>query len=174
MKLLIKIKLIENQFYKRVDHYLESSILSSRHSTIESKNSIVFIQSPSLMLFGERMGQKMDRISGETLLFEAMYTTGQILSHVSVIDGLNARLLKFSAEFGQRFVAIEFCPVVETSSPGKYRSNWVSTGRPSLLMLSEMSGNGSVGCLGLNSLAVGTYQYRSHETQRAITLSDDI
>jgi len=64
--------------------------------------------------------------------------------------------------------------VCEAASPCKDGGNRVGRGGATLLVLTPVTSNGTMGSLGLNSLTIGADKHGSHETERAVALSDDI
>lgn len=104
-------------------------------------------------------------------------TTGesQILSHDSlVVDNFNAGTLELLGEGDNVGGVIELTTLHKTTGPGEDRGNGVGGGLVTLLVLAVVTGDGSVGGLGLVGIAVGGSQGRGHQTERAEALGDDI
>lgn len=75
---------------------------------------------------------------------------GQIFGHVSFLNGLDGGSLKGLAESVELLVVVELGSVHKSSSPGEDGSDGVGGGLFTLLMLSVMSSDGSVGGFGFN------------------------
>ena len=87
-----------------------------------------------------------------------VHADGQILGHVSLLNGLDSGGLKGLAEGVELLVVVKLGSVHQSPSPGEDRGNRVSGGLFSLLVLSVVSSDGSVGSFGLDS-SIGSVEY---------------
>ncbi len=81
----------------------------------------------------------------------------------------------FSSVVGEALqlgVVVELGAMGEAAGPGEDRGDRVGRGLLALLVLAVVTGDGAVGGLGLDGLAVGGQQHRGHQTQRAEALGD--
>jgi hypothetical protein len=76
---------------------------------------------------------------------------GQIFSHVASLNGLDNGFLEGSAESSELAVVVDLGSVVKSSSPGEDRGNWVGGGALSILPLSVVTSNCTMGSLRLKS-----------------------
>lgn len=98
---------------------------------------------------------------------------GQILGHVTRLDGVNDCGLKSVRELAEELVAVQLCSVAETSGPCEDGGDGVGGGGLSLLPLSVVAGDGTVGGLSLHDVVL-VEEDRGHETQGPETLRDDV
>ncbi len=104
----------------------------------------------------------------------AVDSKGKVLGHLTALNSLNACLLESLSKDPQVIVVIELGTVGETASPGKDGRDGVGGGGLALLILTPVASDSAVGSLSLNSLAVRADKDRGHETERAISLSDNV
>lgn len=97
----------------------------------------------------------------------------QVLGEDASLDCLNDRFFEGVAEKSKMFVVVELCSVLETSSPGVDRSNWVGRGGLSLLPLSIVSSNSSVSSLSFQNV-IRVKKNGCHKSERTKTLSNNI
>lgn len=97
----------------------------------------------------------------------------KILGHDTVnVDGVNAGLLQSLSEGNDFGGIVELAALDKTTGPGEYGGNGVSGGLTALLVLAIVAGDGAVGGLGLEGLAIGGDEDRGHETKGAEALRD--
>ncbi len=82
----------------------------------------------------------------------------EIFCEGSLLHSLDGSILKDLSELMQFFLAVQLCPVHQTSGPGKNGSNGVGGGRQALLPLSVMSCHSSVSGFCFN----GTFFVQQH------------
>ena len=99
---------------------------------------------------------------------------GEVLGHLTVLDGLDADLLERLGEPGHLGGAVELAAVLEPAGPRVDRRDRVGRGRLALLVLAEVPGHRAVRRLGLDGLAVGGHQHRGHQAERAEALRDGV
>jgi len=99
---------------------------------------------------------------------------GQILSHATGLDGVNATCLQNLTELGELVVVVQLGAVSEATGPGKDGGDGVGGGGLALLVLAVVTSDRSVCGLGFNGLAIRAHEDGGHETKGAVTLSDDI
>ena len=100
---------------------------------------------------------------------------GEILGHDAIdIDGVNAGLLESLSEGNELRGFVELATLDETTGPGEDGGNGVGGGLVALLVLAVVAGDGTVGSLRLEGLAIGGDEDRGHETEGAEALSNDI
>lgn len=97
-----------------------------------------------------------------------MHANGQVLGHLSVFNGLDCGSLEGVAEVGEFRLVVELSAVEKTTGPGEDTGDGVGGGFFSLLVLSVVTGDSSVGSLSLNS-TIRSVKNRSHQSQRSIT-----
>ena len=95
-------------------------------------------------------------VEEHTLLdvLESVDTSGQVFGQHAVVDGVHASGFEGIAEIEEILVSVELGPVSQTSGPGVDAGNGVGGGLLSFLMLTVMTGNGAVGSLRFNCLAI--------------------
>ena len=99
----------------------------------------------------------------------------QILGHNAInIDGIKGGLLQSIGKGNDLGGLVKLTSLGNTTGPGKDRSNGVGRGLLTLLVLSVMTGDGSVGSLGLKGLSIRGDQDGGHETKGTETLSNNI
>jgi len=104
----------------------------------------------------------------------AVDSKSKILGHLTRLNSLNADLLKSLSEDTEVIVVIELSAVSKTTSPGEDRSDGVGGGGLTLLVLTPVTSDGTVSSLSLDGLTIGANEDGGHETERAVTLSNDI
>ena len=70
-----------------------------------------------------------------------MYTDGQILCHVTSLNGLNNTFFKRGAEVNQLLIVVQLASLCKPSGPSKDTGHWVCGGRVTLLVLPPMPGH---------------------------------
>jgi len=100
-------------------------------------------------------------------------SNGEILGHVSLLNSLNSHVFEEVSELGEEFVVVKLSSVSETSGPCEDRGDGVGGGSLSLLPLSVMSGDGTVGGFRFDD-SVFVQEDRGHESKRAVTLGNDV
>ena len=95
-------------------------------------------------------------VEEHTLLdvLESVDAPGQVFGQHAVVDGVHASGFEGIAEIEEILVSVELGPVSQTSGPGVDAGNGVGGGLLSFLMLTVVTGNGAVGSLRFNCLAV--------------------
>lgn len=100
---------------------------------------------------------------------------GQILGHDAIlIDGVDASLLEALGKGHKLGRVVELATLNETAGPGEDGGNGVGRGLLALLVLTIVAGNGAVGGLGLERLAVGGDEDRGHEAEGTEALSHNV
>eukprot|EP00128_Syssomonas_multiformis_P014375 Colp12_sorted_trinity150504_noHs@5349 len=107
-------------------------------------------------------------------VLDAIDAPGKILGHSALGNSVNANILKGLRPVNKALVAIELATVSKTTGPCEDGSNGVGAGLLALLVLAEVTGNGAVGSLSLNSLTVGADKDGGHKTEGTVALSDKI
>lgn len=97
-----------------------------------------------------------------------MHADGQVLGHFTVFYGLDGGCFEGVAEVGQLWLVVELGAVEEATGPGEDTGDGVGGGFSSLLVLSVVTGHGSVSGLSLNS-TIRSVKHRGHQSQRSIT-----
>jgi len=97
----------------------------------------------------------------------------QVLSHVASLDGLDDDTLACLAPVLQSLVVVELGTVEQTTSPGEHRGDRVGGGLTAFLVHTVVSCDCAVGSLSLNR-AIGALKHRGHETERTVTLGNNI
>jgi len=115
-----------------------------------------------------------DKVLRLDLVHSASDAESEVLSHDSALDGVDASALELLAEVSELLVFVELCAVGETASPGEDGGDRVGGGGLALLVLAEVAGDGSVGSLRLDGLAVGADEDRGHEAEGAVALGDAV
>lgn len=104
-----------------------------------------------------------------------MDSEGKVLGHDFVLlDGSNGSSLDLFGVLGKVLVSVKLGTVLETTGPGKDGRNRVGRGLSSLLVDTVVAGDGTVGSLGLDGLAVRGDEHGSHQAERAVTLGDNV
>lgn len=100
---------------------------------------------------------------------------GKILGHDTVnIDSVNASLLKALSKGDNLGGVVELATLDETTGPGEDGGNGVGGGLVTLLVLTVVASDSTVGSLRLEGLAIRGNENRGHETKRAEALSDNV
>jgi hypothetical protein len=95
-------------------------------------------------------------------------TDCQVLGHFSVLNSLNGGGLQGVAELLQLGKVVELGSVEETSGPSEDGGDGVGGGLSSLLVLSVVPGDGSVGSFGLDG-AIRSVEDGGHESEGSVT-----
>lgn len=111
---------------------------------------------------------------GSILVQGTLDAKGEILGHEASLHGFNTSLLEVVGELGKGGVVVELGAVGQTPGPGEDGGDGVGGGLTAGLELAVVAGDGSVGSLGLNDLAVGGKEDTGHQTKGAITLSNAV
>lgn len=113
---------------------------------------------------------------GDVVLTASLSTgKGKILGHDAIdIDGVNAGLLKALGKGNDLGGVVELATLDETTGPGEDGGNGVGGGLVTLLVLTVVAGDGAMGSLRLEGLAIGGDEDGGHETQRAEALGDNV
>ena len=99
----------------------------------------------------------------------------QILGHDTInIDSVDASLFKGFSKGHNLGGVVELAALGQTTGPGEDRGDGVGAGLAALLVLAVVAGDGAVGSLGLERLAVGGNEDGGHETKRTEALGDDV
>ena len=112
--------------------------------------------------FLERTVQRIQEfIRGEVMIRGHVFPVnkqGEILCHLSSLNGLNADILQSFTEFNEFLIAIKFASECKSAGPSENAGDGVCTCRFSLLVLAEVTGNSSVRGFGFHRLSVRGYQ----------------
>jgi len=99
----------------------------------------------------------------------------KILGHDALlVDNVNTSLLERLGKLDDLGGVVKLTTLGKTTGPGEDGGNGVGRSGVTLLVLTEVTGDGTVGRLGLEGLAVGGDEDRSHQTQTAETLGDNV
>jgi len=98
---------------------------------------------------------------------------GKILSHSATFDSFDDDSFQGVTEVFEFSIAVQLGSVEETSSPGEDGGNGVGGGFLSLLVSSVVTSDGTVGSFSFHGAIRGD-EDGGHQTERAVTLSDDI
>lgn len=99
----------------------------------------------------------------------------QILGHDAIdIDGVDAGLFEALGKGHQLGGVVELAALDEAAGPGEDGGDGVGGRLAALLVLAVVAGDGAVGGLGLESLAVGGDEDRGHEAEGAEALGDNV
>jgi hypothetical protein len=99
----------------------------------------------------------------------------KVLGHDAInVDSVDTGLLELLGEGDELGSAVELTALGQTLCPGVDGSNGVGRCLVALLVLAEVAGDGAVGGLGLERLAVGGDENRGHETEGAEALGDNV
>jgi hypothetical protein len=90
------------------------------------------------------------------------------------VDSVDAGLLELLGEDNELGSAVELAALGETLCPGVDGGDGVGRCLVALLVLAVVARDGTVGGLGLEGLAVGGDEDRSHKAERAEALGDDV
>lgn len=108
-----------------------------------------------------------------TLLAAA--SKSKILGHDALlVDDVDTGELELLGELNDIGGPIERTTLDKTTSPGENGSNGVGRGLAALLVLAVVAGDGAVGGLSLEGLAVRSNESRGHQTEGAETLGNNI
>lgn len=100
---------------------------------------------------------------------------GKVLGHDSLfIDNVDTGALKLLGKGDDVGGVVELTTLDETTSPGEDGGNRVGRCLTALLVLAVVAGDGTVCGLGLEGLTIGSDETRSHQTQGAEALSDNV
>ena len=140
-------------------------------NSVRSANDLLPLTLEVLIdLVHESLGAEVVSALGDLVAVDA---DGEVLGHVTGLDGVDDGLLEGGRELGEELVVVELCSVGEAASPGEDRGNGVGGGGLTLLPLSVVAGDGAVGSLSLDD-AVLVEEHRGHQAQGAVALRDDI
>lgn len=98
---------------------------------------------------------------------------GQVLGHVTILNGLNAGSLEGVAPVEELGVVVKGGSVDEASGPSENGGDGVGGGFLSLLVESVVPGDSSMSSFSFHG-AIWSHQDGSHETQRSETLSQNV
>ena len=98
----------------------------------------------------------------------------EVLGHLSALDRLDADPLERLGELGDLGRLVHPTAGGERAGPGEDRGDRIGRGRLALLVLAVVAGDGAVGGLGLDGLAVGGHQDAGHQPERAEALGDGV
>jgi hypothetical protein len=115
--------------------------------------------------------------SGGDVVVLALLSTceSEIFGHDALlVDNVDASLLERLCKLDDLGCVVELTTLDKTTGPGEDGSNGVGRCGVTLLMLAEVTSDGTVSGLRLECLAIGGDEDRSHQTQTAETLSDNV
>jgi hypothetical protein len=99
----------------------------------------------------------------------------EILGHDAInIDGVNASLLELLGEDDELGGVVELTTLGETLCPGVDGGDGVGGGLAALLVLAEVAGNGAMGGLSFEGLAIWRDEDGGHEAERPEALGNDV
>lgn len=100
---------------------------------------------------------------------------GEILGHDAVnIDSINTGFLEALGKGDELGGVVELAALDEAAGPGEDGGDRVGGGLAALLVLAVVAGDGAVGGLGLEGLAVGGDEDGGHEAEGAEALGDNV
>lgn len=100
---------------------------------------------------------------------------GEILGHDAVnIDSINTSLLEALGESDELGGVVELAALDEAAGPGEDGGDGVGGRLAALLVLAVVAGDGAVGGLGLEGLAIGGDEDRGHKAEGAEALGDNV
>jgi len=105
----------------------------------------------------------------------AMDSQCEVLGHDAIlVDDLHASLLEGCAEILQGNIVVELGPVDETTGPREDGSHWVRRGFFTLLPFTVVPGDGSMGSLTLDGLAIRSDEFTGHHSKTSKALGQDV
>lgn len=105
----------------------------------------------------------------------ALHRQSQVLGHDTVlVNDLNTGSFQVLGERLERGGLIQLGSEGKSSGPGKDGGNRVGRGFMTGLVLSVVSGDGTMGGFGFHGLAVGGDELRGHHTERTETLGENV
>jgi hypothetical protein len=114
--------------------------------------------------------------SGDIVVLALLSTCkSKILGHDTLlVDDVDTGLLERLGEFDNLGSVVELTTLGKTTGPGEDGSNGVGRCGVTLLVLAEVTSDGTVSGLRLECLAIGGDEDRGHQTKTAETLGDDV
>jgi hypothetical protein len=115
--------------------------------------------------------------SGGDIVVLALLSTckSKILGHDTLlVHYMDASLLERLGKLDNLGSVVELTTLDQTTSPGEDGSNGIGRCGVALLVLAEVTSDGTVSGLRLECLAIGGNEDRSHQTQTAETLGDNV
>ena len=122
---------------------------------------LLFLLHSSAHFLGQVLSELVHEVKGvqvvgaSDLVDGALDAKGEILGHETGLDGLDADFLQLLAKVDQRLVVVQFTSVGQTPGPSEDGGDRVGRGLAALLVDSIVAGDGAVGGLGLDGLAIG-------------------
>jgi hypothetical protein len=104
----------------------------------------------------------------------AVDAQSKIFGHFALFNSSDARSFKSMSELLKTVIAIEFATMSKATSPSKNGSNRVGARFLALLPSTPMASDCAVSSFSFHGFAVGHDKDRSHETQRAVALGDNV
>lgn len=113
--------------------------------------------------------------SDPRLTLLAAASKSKILGHDALlVDNVDTGALELLGELNDFRSLIEGTTLNKTTGPGEDGSNGVGRGLAALLVLAVVTGDGAVGGLRLEGLAVRSNESRGHQTEGAEALGNNI